>query len=75
MYIFPCEMQFQEGEANFDGNADATKPTENLDLISEEVSGTPEYNVVHENEDDDEDDDDAPGEASIPKKLWTFFTS
>ncbi|KAK6134060.1 hypothetical protein DH2020_032205 [Rehmannia glutinosa] len=47
---------------------------ENADDAGEEVSGTPEYNR-DEDDDDENEDDDNPGEASIPKKLWTFFTS
>ncbi|XP_073131341.1 nuclear matrix constituent protein 1-like isoform X2 [Henckelia pumila] len=51
-----------------------------------EVNCTPEYNgslqenQKDENEDydteeEDDDGDEHPGEASIPKKIWTFFTS
>lgn len=81
-------VRFQPSAANIDENADAAKSTEN-DELSEEVNGTPEYNDENEHdstlrdeeeEDDDEDDDCDdeelnPGEASIPKKLWKFFTS
>lgn len=78
-------MQFQASTANIDESAGAVKSTDNMDF-SEEVNGTPEYNnedehysTLHgeEEEDDNEDDDedDNPGEASIPRKLWTFFTS
>ncbi|CAH9128848.1 unnamed protein product [Cuscuta epithymum] len=51
---------------------------------SEEVNGTPEFNeedeydsTLHPEEDVDSDSDesDGPGQASIGKKLWTFFTS
>ncbi|KAL7132554.1 hypothetical protein ABFS83_12G082300 [Erythranthe nasuta] len=66
-------VRFQAGE-NLDENADAAKLTETVDL-SEEVSGTPEYNTGDEENEDEEGDEYAPGEASIPKKLWTFFTS
>ncbi|KAL0424802.1 UNVERIFIED_CONTAM: protein CROWDED NUCLEI 1 [Sesamum radiatum] len=72
-------------EANIDENADAAKSMEYVDL-SEEVNGTPEYNddehdstlhIVEEDDenDDDDDGDENPGEASISRKLWTFFTS
>ncbi|KAL3654365.1 hypothetical protein CASFOL_004046 [Castilleja foliolosa] len=57
-----------------DENDDAVYSTENVELS--EVNGTPEYNSPDEDDgDEDEEDDDNPGEASIPKKLWTFFTS
>ncbi|KAH6797906.1 hypothetical protein C2S52_022460 [Perilla frutescens var. hirtella] len=78
-------VRFQPLEANIDENANAEKSTENVEL-SDEVHRTPEYNdedehdsTLHgeeEDEDDDSDDEDLnPGEASIPKKLWKFFTS
>ncbi|KAL0380718.1 UNVERIFIED_CONTAM: hypothetical protein Sangu_0136100 [Sesamum angustifolium] len=80
----PVELvQFQTSEANIDENADAAKSMEYVDL-SEEVNGTPEYNddehdstlhIVEEDDDDDDDGDENPGEASISRKLWTFFTS
>lgn len=77
---------FLPSTANIDENANAVKSTENV-ALSEEVNGTPEYNDEgeHDNtfrddeEEDDEDDDDEddynPGEASVPKRLWKFFTS
>ncbi|XP_073021542.1 nuclear matrix constituent protein 1-like [Primulina eburnea] len=64
-------------------NANAVKSTDDINL-SEEVNCTPEYSVtLQENEEDeneyydteDDDGDEHPGEASIPKKIWTFFTS
>ncbi|KAG8366553.1 hypothetical protein BUALT_Bualt17G0091800 [Buddleja alternifolia] len=76
-------VRFQTSSgANVDENADL-KSAENVGL-SEEVSGTPEYNDdehestlvdIEEEEDDDDDEDENPGEASVTKKLWTFFTS
>lgn len=80
-------MQFLPSSANIDENVNAVKSTENV-ALSEEVNGTPEYNDEGEQdstfrnddeEEDDEDDGDVddynPGEASVPKRLWKFFTS
>ncbi|KAK4489455.1 hypothetical protein RD792_005264 [Penstemon davidsonii] len=62
---------------------DSVKSTENVDL-SEEVSGTPEYYDDEDDEDsslrgNDEEEvderDEHPGEGSISKKIWTFFTT
>ncbi|KAL6529244.1 hypothetical protein OROGR_014867 [Orobanche gracilis] len=60
--------RFRTTSSNIDENADATSSTDNVELS--EVSGTPEYN-----HDELEDGDENPGEASIPRKLWAFFTS
>ncbi|KAJ0095114.1 hypothetical protein Patl1_16527 [Pistacia atlantica] len=76
-------VQFKATEDIVDDNADGQKSIENTEL-SEEVNGTPEYvdedengSTILEDEDDDDDDDgsDHPGEVSIGKKLWNFFTS
>ncbi|KAL3631309.1 hypothetical protein CASFOL_024293 [Castilleja foliolosa] len=58
-----------------DGNDDAVYSTEKVELS--EVDGTPENSLDEDDDDGDEDeeDDDNPGEASMPKKIWTFFTS
>ncbi|GFP94568.1 putative nuclear matrix constituent protein 1-like protein [Phtheirospermum japonicum] len=70
-------VRFQTSAADIiDENDDAVYSTENVELS--EVNGTPEYNSPDEDDDDgdeDEEDDENPGEASMPKKIWTFFTS
>lgn len=80
-------MQFQPSEARIDEDPNAVNPTEQTEITNEEIDGTPEYNdengnnspLRDEEEDEDEDDDDEddyePGEASVPRKLWKFFTS
>ncbi|KAL1564906.1 nuclear matrix constituent protein 1-like [Salvia divinorum] len=79
-------VRFVPSEATIDENSNAVKSTKNMEIVSEEVNGTPEYNdeVEHnsplreeeeEEEEDDDEDDDNPGEASVPRKLWKFFTS
>lgn len=66
-------------------NADDTGPAksgENTEL-SIEINGTSEYggedesgSTIHESEDDyDEDEEEQPGEKSLGKKLWNFFTT
>lgn len=74
-------VRFKSTTDIVDENADAPKSIENT-VLSEEVNGTSEYvdedengSRVLEDEEDDDDDDDHPGEASIGKKLWNFFTS
>lgn len=74
-------VRFKSTTNIVDENADAPKSIENT-VLSEEVNGTSEYvdedengGRVLEDEEDDDDDSDHPGEASIGKKLWNFFTS
>lgn len=74
-------VRFKSTTNIVDENADAPKSIENT-VLSEEVNGTSEYvdedengSRVLEDEEDDDDDSDHPGEASIGKKLWNFFTS
>lgn len=75
-------VRFKSTTDTVDENADAPKSIENT-VLSEEVNGTSEYvdedesgsQVLEDEEDDDDDDSYHPGEASIGKKLWNFFTS
>ena len=60
-----------------DDNGNAAKSVGSVDL-SEEVIGTAENgdedqsgSTIHE----DEDEIEHPGEVSIGKKIWTFFSS
>ncbi|XP_042064641.1 nuclear matrix constituent protein 1-like [Salvia splendens] len=79
-------VRFVPSEATINENSKAVKSTKkNVEIVSEEVSGIPEYSdevepssplrEEEEEEDDDDEDDDNPGEASVPRKLWKFFTS
>ncbi|XP_057765676.1 nuclear matrix constituent protein 1-like [Salvia miltiorrhiza] len=78
-------VRFVPSEANNDENSNPVMPAKNVEIVSEEVNGTPEYNdedehnsplrEEEEEEDEDDYDDDNPGEASVPRKLWKFFTS
>lgn len=75
-------MQFKSTTDTVDKNADAPKSIEDM-VLSEEVNGTSENGdedengstVLEDEDDDDDDDSDNPGDASIGKKLWNFFTS
>ncbi|XP_044492973.1 nuclear matrix constituent protein 1-like isoform X2 [Mangifera indica] len=76
-------VQFKSTEDIVDDNVGDQKSTENAELS--EVDGTPEYvdegengsTILEEDNDDydNSDDSDHPGEPSIGKKLWKFFTS
>ncbi|XVE53373.1 hypothetical protein DITRI_Ditri02bG0199000 [Diplodiscus trichospermus] len=63
-----------------DQNENAAKSTGSVALI-EEVNDTAENgddqsgSTIHEDEDDYDDETEDPGEVSIGKRIWTFFTS
>ncbi|KZV52519.1 nuclear matrix constituent protein 1-like protein [Dorcoceras hygrometricum] len=76
-------VRFETSAPGIDEHANAVKSTDDINS-SEEVNCTPEYTgTLHQNEEDgnedydteDDDGDEHPGEASMPRKLWTFFTS
>lgn len=77
-------VRFETSAPGIDEHVNAVKSTDDINS-SEEVNCTPEYNgTLQENEEDEHEDydtedgddgDEHPGEASIPKKIWTFFTS
>lgn len=67
--------------------AGTSKNSTDMVSLSEEVNGSPEIagkygdrgkyksESCDEDDDDDEEESEHPGEASIGKKLWTFFTT
>uniref|UniRef100_A0A2P2MH22 Putative nuclear matrix constituent protein 1-like protein n=1 Tax=Rhizophora mucronata TaxID=61149 RepID=A0A2P2MH22_RHIMU len=70
------------------GDADTTRKLVEKAALSEELNGPIEYAIAEQNaseshrdnDDEDDGDDDGgesehPGEVSIGKKLWTFFTT
>ncbi|KAJ4835172.1 hypothetical protein Tsubulata_033842 [Turnera subulata] len=82
-------LQDKDKMARFDATdaddpAVLTKHLENAEL-SEEVSGIQEYrneedeevSTIYEEDEDEHDEDELeqPGEVSIGKKIWTFFTT
>lgn len=83
-------MQFKALQDDIDVNGDAAKFVEKRDL-KEEVDYTPEHcgedehneHILEDDEYDESNCDEAdgsnesehPGEASISRKVWQFFTS
>ncbi|CDP00558.1 unnamed protein product [Coffea canephora] len=74
-------FQFRRPGSNLDGDADAAE----IEVVDfSEVNGTREYNGEDEHgstlysdvgDDDDGDDSEHPGETSVSRKIWNFFTS
>lgn len=73
-------MQFVTPDQNIDENTGAEKPVKNTEL-SVEANSSAEFGDEDESgsaiydSDDDLGDEVQPGEASIGKKIWTFFTT
>lgn len=74
-------MQFTAAGAA-DGNANASVMVERAELIDEVNDDAGEFYNEEENggeaeeaEDDYDEELDHPGEVSISKKIWTFFTT
>lgn len=80
MKYFQCEML---------GDDESPKELVDNAALSEEVNGTQDVAVEYggmdgyrsetpvddSDEDDDDDECEHPGEVSVGKKLWTFFTT
>ncbi|KAF7827872.1 protein CROWDED NUCLEI 3-like isoform X1 [Senna tora] len=82
-YLEDKVVRFEEPRDIVEDNGDEAKPVQNAEL-SEEVNDTQEYGYGYEDYDDDDDDDDDdggdeeeehPGEVSIGKKIFKFFTT
>ena len=81
--ILLAVLQFRRPGSNLDGDADAAE----IEVVDfSEVNGTREYNGedehgstlysdVGDDDDDDGDDSEHPGETSVSRKIWNFFTS
>lgn len=75
-------MQFKTPSEIVNDDVDPAKSVEETGL-SEEVNDTPEYGnedesgstIPEEAANDYDDELEQPGEVSIGKKIWTFFTT
>ncbi|KAK6927980.1 hypothetical protein RJ641_006571 [Dillenia turbinata] len=77
---------FEKMAETADGNGDVVKVMTEATVLSEEVDGTPQRTGEFHGGDEDEEESsladyeydeepEHPGEASIGKKLWKFFTT
>lgn len=70
-------IQFRTPVDNED-NADEAKATDNTKLSGEihaTLESDGEDGSIHESDNDDDDEAEHPDQASIGKKIWTFFTT
>ncbi|XWS64369.1 hypothetical protein CRYUN_Cryun06bG0180200 [Craigia yunnanensis] len=79
--ILESKVVWFKTSVDVDDNNNAAKSVGSVDL-REEVSGTAENgdedqsgSTIHEDEDDYDDEIEHPGEVSVGKRIWTFFTS